>query len=286
MRRFVVEALVEAVIVLVTILVLSVPSVGQPFPFGPESAPILQLRGAGIPLFLLAATILVVTKHFVRPVIVAFTGRWLLSTMGLFLVIVNAIVIWVAAFIAPDIATIAAPSVLWLLVFSAIYTLLSTVVGALLGTNRPQFLVDGTTPRMWRMLESLPTPRRNVIIENLRLQQIYEAVYAVALDSALARTPVGGFRLWFSRTVLGEEDLLAGSTGPERFRMLLQQLGPTYVKIGQMIASRERRAAARGHRRALEAPERRGAVPLGGCPGDDPLGARQGPRGAVRVDRP
>ena len=44
---------------------------------------------------------------------------------------------------------------------------------------------------MWRLLESLPTPRRNVLIENLRLQQVYEAIYANALDIALERTPIG-----------------------------------------------------------------------------------------------
>ena len=38
---------------------------------------------------------------------------------------------------------------------------------------------------MWTMLERLPTPRRNVIIENLRLQQVYEAIYQTSIDIAL-----------------------------------------------------------------------------------------------------
>ena len=46
-------------------------------------------------------------------------------------------------------------------------------------------LASGAPAAIWRLLESLPTPRRNLIIENLRLQQIYDAIYAVALDSAL-----------------------------------------------------------------------------------------------------
>ena len=39
--------------------------------------------------------------------------------------------------------------------------------------------------------------------------------------------------------VLGEKDeLIDAATGPERIAAMLQQLGPTYVKIGQMMASR------------------------------------------------
>jgi ubiquinone biosynthesis protein len=238
MRRFVIESVVDALILLVIFLLLSLIKVPQPFPIGgTEYVPIVELKGAGVVAFLIAGAIVVLAQRYVRPVIVAFTGRLLLSTMGLFLVVVNAIVLWVAALLAPDLVVIATPGILWLLVLAGLYTLLVSVVDAALGMNRPHKL-GGGTERVWRMLESLPTPRRNLILENLRLQQIYDAVYATALDQTLRGTPVGRFRLWFSRTVLGEEDLYLDKSGAERFRMLLQDLGPTYVKIGQMIASR------------------------------------------------
>ena len=92
----------------------------------------------GLLPLLVTAAILVLAQRYVRPVIVAFTGRLLLSTMGLFLVIVNFLVIWVASIVAPDIAIVAQPAALWLLVFAALYTLLSTVMDALLGLNRPR----------------------------------------------------------------------------------------------------------------------------------------------------
>jgi ubiquinone biosynthesis protein len=237
MRRFVIEATIDALILVVLIVVLSLIHVAQPFPFGPDEAPILELRGAGIGGFLVAGALLVLAQRFVRPVIVAFTGRLLLSTMGLFVVVINALVIWVAALIAPDLAVIASPQALWLVVVAALFTILSTLVDALLGLSRPQLATADTSQRLWRFLESLPTPRRNLIIENLRLQQVYDAIYTTAMDSALARTPIGPLRAWFGRTVLGQEPLTI-ETGPERFRHLLQQLGPTYVKIGQMMASR------------------------------------------------
>ena len=238
MRRFLVETVVDALVVLVIVLVLGMITVPQPFPFGTERAPVLAFRGAGVVAWLITAALLVLSQRFVRPVIVAFTGRLLISTMGLFVVIVNLLVIWVATLVAPDLAVVADPSVLWMLLVATLYTLFGTVADALLGLNRPRMAVTASSDGLWRFLEALPTPRRNLIIENLRLQQIYDMVYAVALDSTLARTPVGRFRAAFALRVLGEEDIAKDATGPERLRLLLQQLGPTYVKIGQMIASR------------------------------------------------
>ncbi len=238
MRRFLVEAVVDAIIALGVILLLSLLSVGQPFPFGATSTPILALRGAGLVGFITWAAVLVLVNRFARPIIVALTGRVLLRTMGAFVVIINAIALWITSLIAPiKIATVADPFVLWLLIAATLYTVISTVLDAVLGLNRPSFAPEGQRS-VWRILESLPTPRRNVFIENLRLQQVYDLIYATALDLTLDRTPVGGMRRWFERRVLGEEDTFAGETGPERIRLMLQQLGPTYVKIGQMAASR------------------------------------------------
>ena len=79
---------------------------------GPTRRPILAVQGRrGRSPSLVAAAILVLAQRFVRPVIVAFTGRLLLSTMGLFLIIVNALVLWVATLVAPDLATVAQPAI-------------------------------------------------------------------------------------------------------------------------------------------------------------------------------
>ncbi len=238
MRRFLVEAVVDAVILFAAILLLSLISVPQPFPFGSSSAPILGLRGAGPVGFITWAAVLVLVNRFARPVIVALTGRALLRSMGLFVIVINAIALWLTSLIAPiRIATVADPFILWLFVAAAIYTVVSTLVDALVGLNRPSFAPEGQRS-VWRLLESLPTPRRNVFLENLRLQQVYELIYATALDITLERTPVGGIRRWFERRVLGEQDTAASESGPEQVRAMLQRLGPTYVKIGQMAASR------------------------------------------------
>src|SRR5436190_6886057 len=238
MRRFLVEVVIDTVLLAAIVLFLGIISVPQPFPFGPNSAPIVALRGAGIVGFASWAAVLVLVNRFARPVLVALFGRLLYIPLGLFVVIINAVAIWLTSIIAPiTIGIVADPVILWIVVGAALYTALSTVAEAVLGLNRPDLTADRSRG-IWGFLERLPTPRRNAIIENLRLQQVYNAIYTTSLDIALADTPVGDVRRWFARRVIGESADLTEETAPARIRQMLQQLGPTYVKIGQMMASR------------------------------------------------
>ena len=118
MRRFIVEVLVDVVLLLAILLLLDRFTVGQPFPFGPTSAPIADIRpDAGAVGFLSWAAVLVLVNRFARPVLVALTGRLLFSTMGFFVVIINAIAIWITSILAPiKIANVAEPTVLWIIV--------------------------------------------------------------------------------------------------------------------------------------------------------------------------
>ena len=183
------------------------------------------------------AAFLVLANRFIRPVIVAVLGRLVLRSLGLFVVVINALVLYIAALLAPQVVHLADPALLWLLVAAALYTILIALVGTLLGLNRPS--TSGETEGViWRVLESLPTPRRNALIENVRLEQVYRAIYATSIDVALAGTPVGRIRNWSEVHLLGDTPSPEARTPPERFRDLLQDLGPTYVKVGQMLASR------------------------------------------------
>ena len=67
---------------------------------------------------------------------------------------------------------------------------------------------------------------------------MYEALYQTSIDIAFEGTPIGGVRRWFEKNVLGETRLTEDESAPKRVAALLQQLGPTYVKIGQMLAAR------------------------------------------------
>ena len=126
--------------------------------------------------FLSWAAVLVLVNRFARPVLVALTGRLLFSTMGFFVVIINAIAIYITSIIAPD--QDRRPSPTRRSCGSSSRRRCTPPcrpsMDAVLGLNRPDLGADRSRG-IWGFLESLPTPRRNVIIENLRLQQVYNA---------------------------------------------------------------------------------------------------------------
>ncbi|MGZ3588449.1 MAG: AarF/UbiB family protein [Candidatus Limnocylindrales bacterium] len=238
MRRFVVEVVIDALIVWLVLFVLSLLSVPQPFPFGTERAPIFSLAHVGPLPYLAAGVAIGLVDRLVRPLVVALTGRLVLSTMGAFLIVVNAISLWVASLFVSGFGEIAVPHLVWFLVAAALFTILSSLADAIFGLNVPLVGDDGEGRAIWRLLDALPTPRRNRIIENVRLQQVYDTIYRYGLDITLERTPLGAMRSWFQRRILGRDVPVEQLTPEARVRVMLQQLGPTYVKIGQMIASR------------------------------------------------
>lgn len=74
--------------------------------------------------------------------------------------------------------------------------------------------------------------------EDLRLQQVYNTLMRYGMDAVLERTPyVGGLRralqTWVWRLPRDWEEPPAAV----RLRLMLEQLGPTYVKIGQIVSS-------------------------------------------------
>ena len=88
MRRFVVEVVIDGLIIFILLLILSFIHIPQPFPFGEERAPIFERQAHGVLPYLWAGLVIAVVERLVRPLVVALTGRLVLSTMGLFLAIV------------------------------------------------------------------------------------------------------------------------------------------------------------------------------------------------------
>jgi ubiquinone biosynthesis protein len=240
MRRFVLQIAIDTVALLISLLVFSFITVPQPFPFGGAgTAPIVMIERRDFELLALLATGLILTVSYaiLRPVIVILTGRLLLWSMGAFQVVVVAIVLWVVGRISPLHVTGADPTLLWLLLLAAVFGVIRMLLGAVLGMAGPptQTEIGG---RVWRLLDGLPTPRRNALIENLRLQQVYDTLYGYGIDILLEDTPIAPLRAWCQRVLLGEKNPVAGMTMAAKVRTMLQQLGPTYVKLGQIVASR------------------------------------------------
>jgi ubiquinone biosynthesis protein len=74
--------------------------------------------------------------------------------------------------------------------------------------------------------------------ENLRLQQVYNTLLRYGLDILFDRWPViGGFRRSMQAWAWGLPKDLEPPTLPVKVRLMLEELGPTYVKVGQIVSS-------------------------------------------------
>ncbi|MFN2188264.1 MAG: AarF/UbiB family protein, partial [Candidatus Promineifilaceae bacterium] len=74
--------------------------------------------------------------------------------------------------------------------------------------------------------------------ESLRLQQVYNTFLKYGLDAAFERGLLGAFRRFMQQHLHNPPYELVQLTMPVKFRLMLEELGPTYVKMGQIVSSR------------------------------------------------
>ncbi len=75
------------------------------------------------------------------------------------------------------------------------------------------------------------------ISENLRLQQVYSAILHHGAESVIDGSALGGPRRSLQRWVHRLPEPIPELAPPARARILLEELGPTYVKLGQIVSS-------------------------------------------------
>ncbi len=79
--------------------------------------------------------------------------------------------------------------------------------------------------------------RLDQLRENLRLQKVYNVILNFLMDIAFDRGWIGDFRRFMQEWIYRPPQPLETVTLPVKFRLLLEDLGPTYVKMGQIISS-------------------------------------------------
>lgn len=191
----------------------------------------------------LAATYIVlgllfgVINAFVRPIVLFLTARLLITTMGLFMIVINAFLFWLLSVILPQAFDIRSPEVVWVTLGSVFVGIVVTVMEAVFGLDSPISSV-GQGRFYWRWLDRLSPGRRNVVTENLRIAQISETVARYTKDIAVDFTPLERMRMFMQGLLYGSGEVAAEHTLPAKVRLLLQSLGPTFVKFGQVVSSR------------------------------------------------
>jgi len=185
---------------------------------------------------LLASLILALLNAFIKPVLQILAGRLNIATLGLFGFLINAIVLWLLVLVSPTHWQVEY-GLLTYLIAGAVIACSATVLEAILGVDKPIIDTSEDSPTYWRLISRLPLKRRNWLTENIRLHQTYSTISRYIADITVSRTPLIGFRHAVQRWIYGQKKL-DDLTTPQKVRILLQDLGPTYVKIGQMASSR------------------------------------------------
>lgn len=199
--------------------------------------PPIRLAGGTPRTYLGAGLLFSLINNLVKPLLIVLVGQLLIRSTGLFLLVVNAALFALLIHLSPFDWTIAAPRWLWVLLASALLALAVAAVDALLGLDRLQVDAAGRLDRFWQRVERRPGLHGKALVENVRLQQVRDLVWRYGLDIALGPTLVGTLRAAVGRYLSPQPDPLAGLSTPAKVRLLLQELGPTYVKFGQMLSS-------------------------------------------------
>ncbi len=186
--------------------------------------------------FLIAGLIFGVLNVVLRPLIVLFTGSLIIRTFGLFVIVINAVLLTILA----QLLGWTSGSLLQVLFAGLLIGIVLAVLDALLGVNRPFIKDADETSALWNFLIRLSGNRSNQLIANLRFQQVYDLLYQYLLEIGLDRVPfVSTLRQKVGELIYGDaRTTISGLSTPAQIRVMLQELGPTFVKFGQMISSR------------------------------------------------
>jgi ubiquinone biosynthesis protein len=227
MLYFLVRVIVNTIVLGVTVNLL--PGI-QVFPLvDTPVGVILSFLGTGL--------VLAVANALVRPLVLFLTGNLYISQMALVVLATNSIILYLVFLVSPSFWYV--ENVLWIFAGAAIMAVTTLILEAVFGLDSPIIEADpGESPFYWRWLASLPIGRRNRIIENLRLRQVHDIIWRYGIDIAFDQTPLAGFRQFMQRLIYRRRQAVIDETPAATVRLMLQQLGPTYVKVGQMVSSR------------------------------------------------
>jgi ubiquinone biosynthesis protein len=173
------------------------------------------------------------------PVILFFTGRMVVWSFGLLLISANALLFYFG------LTTLDAPSVwadapvnLWCVLGGLSMTFWLVLLEGITGLDSPLKTRSQSRRRYWRTLRRLSLGGRNFFAENLRIAQALEIITVYFKDIVVDASPFGPIRRFFQRMIYWRKKPLINESAAETVRYMLQELGATYVKIGQIVSSR------------------------------------------------
>jgi ubiquinone biosynthesis protein len=174
------------------------------------------------------------------PIILFFTGRLVVWSFGLLLVIGNAVLFYLVTEVGQDDNWLEADSPVWfwVLLGGLMMTLLLWLFEGITGLDSPLKEKSHRRRRYWQILRRFTFGGRNYFAENLRIAQSLDTAIIYLRDIVFDASPFGPIRRFFQHIIYWRKKPLIAESAPETVRYLLQELGPTFVKLGQIIGSR------------------------------------------------
>ena len=228
MIYFVIRVLVNALALAITIILLPGLQVGPIIPGVIDISATYIIYGIVIGLI----------NALVQPFVLLFTARLLVRSIGLFILVLNALFFWLLTVLAPASFVVNDPFWIWILLGGALMAVTVVVMEAFFGLDSPDLGGGVESQFYWRWVGYLSSGRRNLIAENLRVVQILDIVERYTKDIAVEMTPLARFRVFMQELIFRDVDPIHNMALPEKIRHMLQDLGPTFVKFGQIVSSR------------------------------------------------
>jgi len=202
-------------------------------PYSMISAPL-----AATASYIAIGLIFTALRAIVRPLILLLAGRLYLWSMGLLALAVDTFIFLLLSYLAPTVWQVGETRLLSALLGAMLMGLVVAALEALTGLDSPLVAEGRRSPFYWRWLGMLPTGQRNRIVESLRMQQMVGIIQRYMVDIVVGISPFGGIRRTSQRLIYRRRQVLGDLTPAAKIRLMLQELGPTFVKFGQMVSSR------------------------------------------------
>lgn len=199
--------------------------------------PGLSIENSTLFDYLVLGGIFGVLNAFVRPFFIFLTGRLVIRTMGLFMIVINSMVLVLLALIWPNWHF---DNIITVIMAGLVIGLIGALLDALLGLNRPIIDEIENDESYWRFISRIDSGRRSTIVENLRFEQVYDTFWRYGLEIFLGRTPLAPLRQYIGKLFYPNSNTIEDLSAPAQVRIMLQELGPTYVKLGQIVSSQSR----------------------------------------------
>lgn len=188
-------------------------------------------------ILLVLGLVYTLIDRYVKPILQAISGRFVVWSLGISILIINIIVFWMFIYLTPIEWHVASPRWLTITFGGLVLTVLATTIEVVTGINQPRVLKVDPDKAYWRFIERLPIIRNSSLVESIRVSQIYNKLFGFGTDIAVGHGVIANIRATVYRLMYGEPNPMAELSVPEKSRILMESLGPTWVKFGQMVAS-------------------------------------------------